>query len=30
MQTAVSDVAPYGFALETPGSIMDGKKMIGP
>jgi len=29
MQTAVSDVAPYGFALETPGSIMDGKKMIG-
>lgn len=29
MQTAVSDVAPYGFALETPGSIIDGKKMIG-
>jgi CubicO group peptidase (beta-lactamase class C family) len=29
MQTTVSDVAPYGFALETPGSIMDGKKMIG-
>jgi CubicO group peptidase (beta-lactamase class C family) len=29
MQTAVSDVAPYGFALETLGSIMDGKKMIG-
>ena len=29
MQTPVSDVAPYGFALETPGSIIDGKKMIG-
>ena len=29
MQTAVSDVAPYGFALESPGSIMVGKKMIG-
>ncbi|MEY3821643.1 MAG: hypothetical protein RL337_1824 [Bacteroidota bacterium] len=29
MQTAVSDIEPYGFALETPGSIIDGKKMIG-
>jgi len=29
MQTAVSDVARYGFALETPGSIIDGEKMIG-
>ena len=29
MQTPVSDVAPYGFALETPGSIIDDKKMIG-
>jgi hypothetical protein len=29
MQTPVSDVAPYGFALETPGSIIDSKKMIG-
>ena len=29
MQTAVSDVAPYGFALESRGSIMVGKKMIG-
>ena len=29
MQTAVSDIEPYGFALETPGSIIDGQKMIG-
>jgi CubicO group peptidase (beta-lactamase class C family) len=29
MQTAVSDIEPYGFALETPGSIIDGEKMIG-
>jgi len=29
MQTAVSDVARYGFALETPGSIIDGEKLIG-
>jgi len=29
MQTVVSDVARYGFALETPGSIIDGEKLIG-
>lgn len=29
MQTAVSDIEPYGFALETPASIIDGKRMIG-
>ena len=29
MQTAVSDIEPYGFALETPGSIIDGEKLIG-
>ncbi len=29
MQTAVSDIEPYGFALETPGSIIDSKKLIG-
>ena len=29
MQTAVSKIEPYGFALETPGSIIDGQKMIG-
>lgn len=29
MQTAVSDIAAYGFALETPATIIDGKQMIG-
>jgi len=29
MQTAVSDIEPYGFALEAPGSIIDSKKLIG-
>ena len=29
MQTAVSDIAAYGFALETPATIIDGKVMVG-
>ena len=29
MQTAVSDIEPYGFALETPATIIDGKQVIG-
>ena len=29
MQTAVSDIEPYGFALETPGTIIHGNRMIG-
>jgi CubicO group peptidase (beta-lactamase class C family) len=29
MQTAVSDIEPYGFALETPATIIDGKRMVG-
>jgi CubicO group peptidase (beta-lactamase class C family) len=29
MQTAVSDIAAYGFALETPATIIDGKQVIG-
>lgn len=29
MQTAVSDIEPYGFALETPATIIDGKVMVG-
>ena len=29
MQTAVSDLEPYGFALETPATIIDGISMVG-
>jgi CubicO group peptidase (beta-lactamase class C family) len=29
MQTAVSDIEPYGFALETTATIIDGKRMVG-
>jgi len=29
MQTAASGLEPYGFALEAPGSIINGQKMIG-
>lgn len=29
MQTAVSDIEPYGFALETPATIIDGKQVVG-
>lgn len=29
MQTAVSGIEPYGFALETQAKIIDGKTMIG-
>ena len=29
MQTAVSDIAAYGFALETPATIIDGKQVVG-
>ena len=29
MQTAVSDIAAYGFALETPATIIDRKVMVG-
>jgi CubicO group peptidase (beta-lactamase class C family) len=29
MQMAVSDIAAYGFALETPATIIDGKVMVG-
>ena len=29
MQTAVSGIEPYGFALETPATIIDGKVMVG-
>jgi CubicO group peptidase (beta-lactamase class C family) len=29
MQTAVTSIEPYGFALEAPGKIIDGKEMIG-
>ena len=29
MQTAVSGLEPYGFALEAPGSIINGQKLIG-
>jgi CubicO group peptidase (beta-lactamase class C family) len=29
MQTAASGLEPYGFALEAPGSIINGQKLIG-
>ena len=29
MQTAVTSIEPYGFALEAPGKIIDEKEMIG-
>ncbi len=29
MQTAVSNIEPYGFALETPAKIIDGISMVG-
>jgi CubicO group peptidase (beta-lactamase class C family) len=29
MQTAASALEPYGFALEAPGSIINGQKLIG-
>lgn len=29
MQTAVSGIEPYGFALKTPATIIDGKVMVG-